>query len=49
MEKDDLFSDFERAESYKRRFKARGSLMVVYSLVSFVLGMLVMLLILLFT
>ncbi|WP_162817760.1 hypothetical protein U0035_08185 [Niabella yanshanensis] len=49
MQDDDLFSDFERAEQYKRRFKARGVLIIVCSLVSFVLGMLVMLLILVFT
>ena len=49
MDSEDLLSDFEQAAYYKRRLKARGALMIVYSLVSFVLGMLVMLLILVFT
>lgn len=46
-EDSDLLSNMELVKLYERRLKVKSHLMIVYSLASFVLGMLTMLLILL--
>ncbi len=36
-----LLTDFERAEYYRVRYKSRGMLIIVFSVLSFILGFLV--------